>query len=427
MRFAVAATILANTLPATLRPNGVLVEAREEKRQLWRALLHAPASDRPQAAKQAIAARRRKLGNGGMLKNLASPRVPPSAECNPDVGVLACGFGEYCNGSMESSLGGVCVPLASEFRRGLDQGMYGSAAPTDSPLDSYINVNATGSPTASPTGTNGTYTDTTGGPGVYCDPDSPFYGDLECNCEDWVSENNTGALECTLFNETCYTGCEDTCYSIDFSYNTDGSAISYQYCYDFVSPFEQTFCFGFSSDQSCLISLDGTTCSSCYTSYRLNCDNGSCDSESCSNFNCSNLDLGTGNSCYDSVVPPAFYDCYLYLNDQYPSCSICPDDNIAYPETYFDLPGYGSFNCSYIGDLASYGTLNPQQCTYATALAANACCEGAEGPVYICNICTEEDHIVTNGKLSASNEHGGPDVCQYLLTPFPSHLPQWML
>ena len=126
MRFAVATTVLANTLPAALRPNGA-VEARQERTALWRSLHQSPASDRPpQVVKSVIAARRRKLGAGGLLKNsLSSSKASTLVECDPDVGVLVCGAGEYCHSNPESSLGGVCLPVASEFQRGLQEAPAG--------------------------------------------------------------------------------------------------------------------------------------------------------------------------------------------------------------------------------------------------------------------------------------------------------------
>ena len=364
MRFALAAGILANTLPSNFQSNG-LVEAREDRRALWRSLAVIPPSDRVAAAKEALTNRQRRM-NGGMLKNFAAERVAPSKACDPDIGLLACGSGEYCDGSHDSSLGGVCVPFPEEIERVLKENV------------------------------------TISGPGVYCDPSSPHYGGLNCTCNDWLAQNNTGTIHCSLVADACFKGCNTTCYAIDFTYFSDGSDISYQYCYDFIRPINQSFCFGYKNDQTCLLSLDGDMCSSCNTTYRLDCTTGKCYSQPCANFDCNNIGLSTGNSCYNTVVPPAFEKCYQQLNGLYPSCSLCPTNGILYPGAEFTLPGYGLFNCSYLESFATSGALNPQQCTYAQSLANSICCEKANQSVYVCNLCGGDGYVMTKRKYKYS-------------------------
>lgn len=388
MRFAAATAVLVNTLPATFKSVSV-VAARQDEEHLLRSKLYARISDRRLLPEKSLAPQRRKFRTGRLFKKMTDTGDSHSKECDPDVGLLACGFGQYCDDTLESALGGICVPL-SRFGRRL-QTNSGSALPNNS------SATATSSPTISP----GNVTDVTtlSGPGVYCDPSSPYYGGLECDCLEWNILNQTGAIYCKFAAESCVEECENTCFSVDFNYKTDGSIISYQYCYQFVKPTQQQFCLSYSNDQTCMFSIDESSCTSCNTSYRLNCDYGTCFSEGCSNFDCENIGFGKGNSCYDSVVPPAYYECYLDLNGLYPSCSLCSDGTIVYPEEYFDLPGYGSFNCSYIDSLAGDGLLNPQQCTYATVLATSACCQRDKSEEFTCNICEQEGQVVSNGKF----------------------------
>lgn len=342
--------------------------------------------------KKPVTPKRRHFGRGGLLKNLVSKEEAISNECDPDTGILACGFGFFCDHNIESTLGGFCRPL-STFERLLqtngDQ-EYRSLTQT--------NVTVTNEPLMSHNVTEGNSTKS--GPGVYCDPSSSYYGDLECNCQEWNSTDWTGTISCKLRPENCTKGCYNTCYSVDFSFSTNGSSVLYQYCYQFVKPIQQRICSGFSNDMSCSITLDGSSCTSCETSYRLNCDTGSCYSEACSNFECENIDLGTGNSCYGGLVPPAFYQCYLDLNGLYPNCSLCSGDPIVNPDAYLDVPGYGQFNCSYIDSLAMDGKLNPQQCTYSTSLAASICCKKAASSSFTCNICSKDGYNITKGQLS---------------------------
>ncbi len=404
MRFAAASTVLASTLPGIVRPLGV-VQAHVDHEDLLQSNLYKRVSERKILSKKTATSQRRHAGRGRLLKTLMSDGGYGSNECNPDVGLLACGFGQFCDGSLDSALGGTCVSLPRfERRLQTDFGQANASVAPSDPTDSEISSPITSSPvtgntsqTISPTLGNATDVSPASGPWVYCDPSSPFYGNLECECQEWSIENQTGSIICKLKPETCDEECENTCYSIDFHYISNGSDFSYRYCYQFVQPIEQQFCFGYSNDRTCLLSLDDTICSSCYTSYRLNCNYGSCYSQACSNFDCENAALGQGNSCYDPVVPPAFYDCYRELNDLYPSCALCSSDDIDYPEEYLDLPGYGSFNCSYIDSLARIGLLNPQQCTYATVLSATTCCQRDDVPVFKCNLCGQESHVITNG------------------------------
>lgn len=388
MRFTAATAILVNTLPTHVRSTAV-VESNALQANSFMAMLSGRQSETRGRAKKEITPKRRHFGRGGLLKNLVSKDEVVLSDCEPDTGILACGFGYYCDGNIESTLGGICRPLPT-FERLLQTN-------GDQDYRAMTQTNETFTNNALPSqNTTSTGNSTTSGPGVYCDPSSPYYGDMECNCQGWNVANWTGTIDCKMRPETCTEGCDNTCYSVDFSFTTDGSTVMYQYCYQFVKPFQQRLCSGFSNDMSCTISVDDSFCTSCETSYRLNCDTGSCYSEACSNFLCENLDLGTGNSCYDGLVPAAFYQCYLDLNGLYPSCSLCSGGPMINPDAYLDVPGYGQFNCSYIDGLAMDGNLNPQQCTYATALAESICCTQAAAPSFTCNICSEDGYNITN-------------------------------
>lgn len=370
MKFSIAAAILANSFPSD---DGVhpasLVEARHEGPAALSALLRPRASGEANLAKKSLAFRKNLASRRGALKNFMTHESPfSSQECDPDLGLLSCGFGNFCQESTESSLGGECVQIAnSESGRDLQE--------VDASNSTEVSVLA-----------------------QLCDPSSPEFGSFECDCADWNLSNVTGTVSCNLTDYSCNENCTDTCYAADFKYFTDGSEIVLDYCYHFLKPFEQSFCFGFSNDRTCQIELDGTTCSSCNTTYRLNCETGSCVNEPCANFDCNNVGLGDGNACEDSIVPSAYYECYLEIYDLYPSCSICPDsDGVLYPENEFEIPGYGLSNCTYIEYVATGGFYSPQECSYLAILAKATCCESGSDPV-ICNICGEEGHIVSKRK-----------------------------
>ena len=389
MRLAIAVAALVKSASSEHYHSNVVAALDERKEVLSSSAalpIAAPALERPEVI--ASHSQPRSLEKRGVLRNLLAQSQSSSSstgrslrgECNPDVGLLACGFGQFCQPSAASSRGGLCRPIPeTSFTRDLQE--TGSSQPITVPANC---------------------TNCLSGPGVYCDPASTFYGKLACECEDWTVSNRTGTIDCVLTDNLCNENCTDapaTCYSVDFNYVTDGAGTSYQYCYNFESPIEQTFCFGFTNDQTCFIAIDGTSCTSCNTTYELNCE-GECYSEPCAVFDCENVGLGSGNSCRDKVIPPAYYQCWLDINDipVNSQCSLCPNSTgISYPDKDVNLPNYGTFNCTYLERVSIEGLWPLQQCSYAARLAEDVCCRSISAP-YQCNICGEEDHIVSKRK-----------------------------
>lgn len=384
MKFSFAVAALANSL-TTDHGTGGLVEAREERNDLLRSFLQAPDFDRRSLlARKAVASRRRSAEKRGVLRNLFSQDSFLKGECDPDVGLLACGFGQFCQSSSESTRGGLCVPLP------------GTAITRDLQIANPITLTEN-------------CTDCLRGPAAYCDPISPLYGKFTCDCENWNVSSKIGKIACELSPYECNANCTESssCYSVDFDFVTDGSNFAYQYCYQFRSPVNQSFCFGYKNDKTCHIAVDGTLCTSCNTTYQLQCVGGSCTSEPCALFDCENIGLGTGNACQEVVIPPASYQCWLEMNDVYPKCSVCPNaGGVSNADASIDLPGYGTFNCTYMEAAANKGLFSPQLCSYAAIVANNTCCGSNPGP-YFCNICGEEDYVVSKGKPNINNSKNG--------------------
>lgn len=378
MRLAIAAALLANTLPAYSQGSN-RIEGHEDRRKLAEYLSRAIAQNRFESS--SVGGQRNKnsgLGKktflqGGRLKNSPSKLKPTLVECDPDVGVLSCGHGTYCEASPDALMGGFCLPTFDQSQRGLQE------IPS-------ANGNSTG-------------------PTVYCDPNSGSYltgvnGTLDCDCSDWNADNSNGTLSCQVYTNYCYEGCNNTCYAVDFTYTTSDEATSFTYCYNFTQPYEQEFCFGSVDAQNCLISVDGIECSSCLANNRLNCESGTCETQSCFDFNCENVGLGVGNTCDQPIYPPVFYECYNSLPGDYDQCLICPDDNIAYPDSLVGIPGYGDYNCSYIAEFGYYGYFNPTVCSETTVLASTVCC--TQEP-FVCNVCREEGISITNRKCTGTS------------------------
>jgi len=385
MRLTIAIAALSTSLLSE-HGSGNLVQARQEQKDLLSVLLRTPASSFRSvvSGNEGVASRRRGTVKHGVLQNFINAQVvPPAKECDPDVGVLACGLGQFCQASRGASLGGKCLPLPySASTRDLQE-----------PEASFTVT------------TTANCTDCLSGPGVFCDPNSFFYGNYDCECADWTVANKTGSIACILSEKKCNQNCTEsppTCYAVDFDYYRGASGSSYQYCYNFTTPFDQTFCFGFANDQTCFIAVDGSTCNSCRTTYQIKCKGDSCSQEPCAVFDCENVGLGSGNSCEDPVIAPAFQECWLDINGIYPRCSVCPDpEGVLYPENYIEIPGRGSFNCTYLERFAKKGLLGPQECLNTARIAEDVCCTKRSVP-FICNICEEENHTVSKRKPNSS-------------------------
>jgi hypothetical protein len=385
MRFAIAIGLLANTLPAASQSENVNVLAsRSERKERMQALLQEPPSGRgalvkklKRGKKASLFGRQRVSANQGILKNILASQEG-TVECDPassdaDVGLLSCGMGNYCMESQGSDLGGFCVESPIAFDRDLQ-------------------ANATN-------GTSETSDETEGGAGQYCNESSPYFGYLDCNCDEFDVANNTGTLSCDIYKNYCFGayGCNETCANSSLTYSTDGEESSrYIACYDFFSPYEQRFCYYYTSalgETGCAISLDEEFCTSCSTTNITSFY----DSEVCNDFDCENVGMGSGNSCADGLYPPIVNECFGNY-----TCNVCPfSDDPLFPDASLGnytcgeldftlgLDSYDGFLCSFI-QLSSYDTC----CNSSRPATTPGTISPAPTPEsFVCALCEEGMNI----------------------------------
>eukprot|EP00934_Nitzschia_sp_Nitz4_P004555 Nitzschia sp. Nitz4//scaffold251_size28233//3210//5041//NITZ4_008130-RA/size28233-processed-gene-0.4-mRNA-1//1//CDS//3329544232//4545//frame0 len=218
--------------------------------------------------------RRNKRHGGSILKSLSSSNKLlrsssldiknasfPSQSCTPDIGILECGDGMYCQADDESTLGGICIAIQEQPRNKKDGRNLQAPLP-------YVGY-------------------------YYCEL---FEGYYDCECSNW-NPSGVGSLTCDFYEGYCV--CPDVCYDVvATTYSNSGGSWEYTNCYIFDSPYSQEFCETARSDYSCDVSVDGTSCSSC----RWGSD--------CGYFNCENIGLGKGNFCSDYIDIPIWQRCY---------------------------------------------------------------------------------------------------------------------
>jgi hypothetical protein len=362
MRFAIAIGILANTLPAASQSENVnVLLARSERKDRMQALLQEPPSGRGalvkklnRGKKSSLFGRQRVSANQGILKNILASQEG-TFECDPassdaDVGLLSCGMGNYCMESQDSKLGGFCVESPMAFDRDLQDG---------------ISEN---------------YTDSDLTPTQYCNESSPYFGYFECDCDEFDVANNTGTISCDVEVNYCFGvyACNDTCANLSITYSTDGESYRYTACYDFFSPYEQRFCYYYTSSAlgttDCAISLDNELCTSCNTSSLL-------DPE-CGEFDCENVGMGiSGNSCIDGFYPPIVYDCFA--GGSTTSCNICPfSDDPLFPDA-----SLGNYTCGELDAALGEELIDVYSCAVLQLFSYDVCCNSSTPEPFLCALC----------------------------------------
>lgn len=272
-------------------------------------------------------------------------------ECNPtsphpDIGILSCGDEQLCVQASTSSLGGLCVlstVINTSNSLGGDMNEYPDAN-FDLEEDETIN-------------TRGYY---------YCDPASPYYGFLDCDCSGFDVATQEGSFVCSY--SYCFgvlsECCEQTCADIQLTYVSHGNdAHTYETCYDFTTPYRQTFCYGqtIGSDFSaCFGSFNGQACESCQISS---------DAE-CMSFACSPVGMEEP-FCVEDFYPPVLTSCYAECS----TCGVCPHETVVpNPDTHL---GFSNFTCGYVdylGHLGMWGGPKQEECINVRTVAQETCC-----------------------------------------------------
>mmetsp|Transcript_19531 Transcript_19531/g.47152 ORF Transcript_19531/g.47152 Transcript_19531/m.47152 type:complete len:565 (+) Transcript_19531:132-1826(+) len=297
-----------------------------------------------------------------------------SSGSNDFVGILSCGFGQYCRESSESSLGGFCADLDADTEDGSDD-------TTAAAISSASSRRASSSRASSRfpqeqqlvRGHRSLHAqrqrqDQVVGrltvlqlADLFCNRPDESGLVLDCDCNDMDFENNTGTLSCYV-GPGCTeldTGCDsgsgglsaesggaldfartveqfDHCTTEVFTANiTTESLYEYTSCYTQTMP-QSNYTFSYCTDfafnaidgPTCDIEIDGVKCNSCDIAIGAGVTYG----ENCEVFDCTNTFLNyAGDRCGAFTEPTLRYVSITeYLYDAFwpcPSggCNLCGD------------------------------------------------------------------------------------------------------
>mmetsp|Transcript_19534 Transcript_19534/g.47155 ORF Transcript_19534/g.47155 Transcript_19534/m.47155 type:complete len:561 (+) Transcript_19534:42-1724(+) len=290
------------------------------------------------------------------------------------VGILSCGFGQYCRESSESSLGGFCVDLDASFEDGSDDATATTISSTSSRRSSSSRL-SNRFPRQEQQLVRGHRSlhqqqrqDQVVGrltvlqlADLFCNRPDESGLVLDCDCNDMDFENNTGTLSCYV-GPGCTeldTGCDsgsgglsaesggaldfartveqfDHCTTEVFTANiTTESLYEYTSCYTQTMP-QSNYTFSYCTDfafnaidgPTCDIEIDGVKCNSCDIAIGAGVTYG----ENCEVFDCTNTFLNyAGDRCGAFTEPTLRYVSITeYLYDAFwpcPSggCNLCGD------------------------------------------------------------------------------------------------------
>ena len=410
MRFAVATTMLAcQTLPGSSakildnkKKDDAFFVGNKQKKMLnqktHRHLMH----NEFQKKKTRVGHKKDNVSPLLVNKQQHQRKAKKVGECDPyalDMGVLACGSGNYCMKSPNSSTGGICsnskvmmMTMSDNNRRRRIQ------------YDGY----------------EGSYDD--------CEYQDGFdyetgYGTVVCNSVSPYCYYRNDSFECCFAYESTKT------------YGPDGYYAN-SVTYSFRTPYSQNVTFSSvtnsdDADDNCSIVLNGEPCTSCTLSSKEY-------GETCYEFDCSNTPPGMVGSncdgnlyelipiseqCYDSSgygcdmcgelaldfpdetlgeeeVPCSNIFLYMYSNvgpdTPYCSysqtnfapvccqgaskCSICGDGPLLYADKTVNIPDFGYFTCEAIFNLGGFGLIDEGDCSAVTNDAAPICCQAESEP-----------------------------------------------
>ena len=365
MRFAIAAAVMAQTLPVTTfelttSTLGKIVQHDEDpassssssgpEQLTTKKIFQQKISESKRREKFLSILKEQKKQNGGYLKNVQADIEKVFPECDPesedaDVGVLSCGFGKYCVGSDESIKGGFCVSSPDE----LDRGLQG-----ESVFDNIYRVFCVDGSSAYADDCNCTS----------ADPEA-YRLDVNCVTEEACSDYMS---VCGVNSTSCIT------YSFEFTLTAPGT-YTIDRCFEDSEPYMQKTCYnmaalGSGQIDECTISIDDVDCNSCqaFAEKIETCDeNGeNCveNYENCYMFDCTNTaSKKASNICYEGVyVAPIMYYLRTYGCDYY-TCPICGGDEFVStnPGGVIDL-GDGATTCAAVAQVAFLGGFNETFC-----------------------------------------------------------------
>jgi hypothetical protein len=323
-------------------------------------------------------------------------------ECNPesgdaDVGVLSCGVGRYCVESDESTMGGLCVASTAEEEE------------EDRVLQAeQFNL------------FDGLYR-------VFCDPTAPYSAD--CNCTGIDSEAYTlevscsRAENCTQYISICGEN-TTSCINYGFNFNLSGPGMYVvDRCFEDRLPYYQKTCYhilsyGSGVAEGCVISVNDDDCFSCAIDTTAGGGN-------CYQFDCTNtISKRAGDLCVQGVyVAPILNYLRTYGCDLY-TCPICGGDDFVAtnPGGLIDL-GDGQTSCAAVAQVALLGGFDETFCQDVVipgVVAPCGCVAFGSPPV---EVSTTAPVAITDTRSPSLEETSIPSISPVLVTFPPESVP----
>ncbi|KAL3905301.1 MAG: hypothetical protein SGILL_009733, partial [Bacillariaceae sp.] len=339
MRFAIAAAILAQGLPATSSESSskAVSPASRASNSFTKQVLEIVEGlglETAPRGKFLGLLQEKKKQSGGFIKNSEQPKLQecdPESEEEADTGVLSCGDGTFCAESGDSAKGGFCVTSPDELDRSLQA--------TVSLFDGLYSV--------------------------FCEPSASYVDDCNCTNADPVAYTLEVVCatpeECTEYVSTCDQNITN-CIGYDFAFSlTSPGTYVVDRCFTDSLPYEQATCyqreaFGPAGAEECKIAVDGEDCFSC----ELSADD---EGETCYKFDCTNtISRRAGDTCEDGYVAPMLYYLRTYGCEAY-VCPICGGEDFVStnPGGAIDL-GDGITTCAAVAQVALLGGFNETFC-----------------------------------------------------------------
>jgi hypothetical protein len=181
------------------------------------------------------------------------------------------------------------------------------------------------------------------GPGQYtkyCDPSSPDFQYIDCDCTQFDSTTGTGDMTCNVYTNYCADAAKTLCfdYTVSGSFSADGT-YTITPCQKLLSPYEQEVCYSTNRPipNGCDITVDGETCNSCAeTVYFSNSTE-----DYCLQFDCTNTAaMNEGSQCDGDTV-------FTILGEDEFICEICgPNSIVTNPDGVVSFPEQDDVTCS---------------------------------------------------------------------------------
>lgn len=292
-------------------------------------------------------------------------------DCDPfseeaDLGILSCGYQEYCVVNEASALGGRCVEASVLNHRQMDNVRRAQEEGSSNLFEYAISQVCYNS--------NNTY----------------------CTCSNMNETEKTGVVSCHYYNDFCYrfatscatnyTACVTSKSETTF---TEVGAYDEKSCWYYSQPKAFKMCFSgsfvnYTAQEECSVTIDDVECTSCVvvpTPIEFCYEDGSCSNQTafCYHFDCSSIDGGwAGVDCF------MFYDYGCDVVE----CSICGEgEEISLPEETFQINKSSAFpnkSSSLVidarcGDTYWLTSVSTEKCQEIQSFAYEVCgCIGGE-------------------------------------------------